>query len=549
MHLRALSLLLTASGLVTLPLAGCGGDTSMTDAGPRDASAAGCGVNNGGCSTTPMVTCSTDADGDAVCGPCPTGYSGDGRVCTSSMPVNECALGTDNCAPQATCTDTAAAFTCACSAGYMGDGVSCTRIGCTDATDCDDGVSCTNDTCGDSGNCIHTPVPALCPVGSSCNLATGCMAGRICGSQDDCVDTDPCTRNETCNPVSATCTFTVLDNDMDGEPPLVCGGTDCNDADEDVGARVPEYCGNLVDDDCNGVVDTDATVDTDVALRNDESNCGSCGNQCDGDETCYQGACVACGGGVGAACCSTYCSAANACTGGSCGPGTDCAITGGAAACAACGALGARCCNGTSCAAGGVCSSGTCTACGGVGQPCCGGGSCGAGNTCSSGSCVLCGGIGQTCCGGSACNAGATCGGSGSCLACGGSGESCCAGAAACDGGLVCSGNACQPCGGVGEACCAGANCDGGAVCDPFGGGVCRPCGGDGQYCCDGESCGSAFECSPFDRTIACHTPTCGGLGEACCFPGGAPDIDIYGGSTNRCIGAAFCAAGICESW
>jgi hypothetical protein len=297
MHLRALSLLLTASGLVTLPLAGCGGDTSMTDAGPRDASAAGCGVNNGGCSTTPMVTCSTDADGDAVCGPCPTGYSGDGRVCTSSMPVNECALGTDNCAPQATCTDTAAAFTCACSAGYMGDGVSCTRIGCTDATDCDDGVSCTNDTCGDSGNCIHTPVPALCPVGSSCNLATGCMAGRICGSQDDCVDTDPCTRNETCNPVSATCTFTVLDNDMDGEPPLVCGGTDCNDADEDVGARVPEYCGNLVDDDCNGVVDTDATVDTDVALRNDESNCGSCGNQCDGDETCYQGACVACGGG------------------------------------------------------------------------------------------------------------------------------------------------------------------------------------------------------------------------------------------------------------
>jgi hypothetical protein len=215
----------------------------------------------------------------------------------------------------------------------MGDGVSCTREGCTDAADCDDGVSCTNDTCGDSGNCIHTPVPALCPVGSSCNLATGCMAGRVCGSPADCMDSDPCTRNETCNPVSATCTFTILDNDMDGEPPLVCGGTDCNDADDDVGARVPEVCGNLVDDDCNGVTDTDATVNTDTSLRNDESNCGACGHECGSNETCYQGTCVGCGGAVGAACCDTFCSAANACAGGSCNAGMDCAITGGAAAC------------------------------------------------------------------------------------------------------------------------------------------------------------------------------------------------------------------------
>ena len=40
---------------------------------------------------------------------------------------DECALNTDNCHADATCTNTVIGFTCDCNAGYTGDGVtSCT---------------------------------------------------------------------------------------------------------------------------------------------------------------------------------------------------------------------------------------------------------------------------------------------------------------------------------------------------------------------------------------------------------------------------------------
>ena len=40
---------------------------------------------------------------------------------------DECAAMTDNCAPNATCTNTASSFTCTCNEGYTGDG-SCTGM-------------------------------------------------------------------------------------------------------------------------------------------------------------------------------------------------------------------------------------------------------------------------------------------------------------------------------------------------------------------------------------------------------------------------------------
>ena len=39
--------------------------------------------------------------------------------------IDECSNGTDNCHEQATCTNTAGNFTCACNAGYTGDGTNC----------------------------------------------------------------------------------------------------------------------------------------------------------------------------------------------------------------------------------------------------------------------------------------------------------------------------------------------------------------------------------------------------------------------------------------
>jgi len=39
--------------------------------------------------------------------------------------INECTLGTHNCHPQATCTNTIGSYTCACDIGYFGDGFTC----------------------------------------------------------------------------------------------------------------------------------------------------------------------------------------------------------------------------------------------------------------------------------------------------------------------------------------------------------------------------------------------------------------------------------------
>ncbi len=47
----------------------------------------------------------------------------------------------------------------------------------------------------------------------------------------------------------------LLDQDDDGERPVVVGGTDCDDHDLHVGAFAPEVCGNGVDEDCNGLAD------------------------------------------------------------------------------------------------------------------------------------------------------------------------------------------------------------------------------------------------------------------------------------------------------
>ena len=43
---------------------------------------------------------------------------------TMHTDVDECALGTDNCHVDATCSNTEGSFACACNSGYTGDGTS-----------------------------------------------------------------------------------------------------------------------------------------------------------------------------------------------------------------------------------------------------------------------------------------------------------------------------------------------------------------------------------------------------------------------------------------
>jgi hypothetical protein len=66
------------------------------------------------------ATCTNTAGGFTCT--CPAGFGGDGRTCSD---LNECALGTDTCDAAATCTNTTGSYTCACPAGLVGDGRSC----------------------------------------------------------------------------------------------------------------------------------------------------------------------------------------------------------------------------------------------------------------------------------------------------------------------------------------------------------------------------------------------------------------------------------------
>ncbi len=156
---------------------------------------------------------------------------------------------------------------------------------CTNAADCADTINCTTDTCVvATGVCRHVPTPALCGIGESCDPINDCVAGAACAIDADCADTNACTVNERCDPAARVCTFQTLDGDGDGDPPRVCGGTDCDDSSATVYLGAPELCNNI-DDNC------DSIVDEGFDFMNDSTHCGSCNTICDTGLTCSAGSC------------------------------------------------------------------------------------------------------------------------------------------------------------------------------------------------------------------------------------------------------------------
>lgn len=111
--------------------------------------------------------------------------------------MSECAIGTvivdgfsyayNNCSPNAFCSETSGqpGFTCTCSPGYSGNGVSC-----SDINEC-----MTNPTRCGMGACVNS-------IGSfSCNCDPGYYFNGVTCSQDACV-----TNIDDCNSANATCT-------------------------------------------------------------------------------------------------------------------------------------------------------------------------------------------------------------------------------------------------------------------------------------------------------------------------------------------------------
>ncbi len=202
-----------------------GGGSSSTAGGGADADAGmsstagdggmpvdACEGANGGCD--PLVSCS-DVDGVAVCGACPSGYTGDGE--SGCVDLDECATANGGCDALTACTNTDGGRTCgACPSGYTGDGES----GCVDIDEC----ATANGGCDALTACTNTDggrTCGACPSGYSGDGDSGCV------DIDECVEgTDSCGANETCGNTpggfDCTCAPGFQDNDTDGTCEIAC---------------------------------------------------------------------------------------------------------------------------------------------------------------------------------------------------------------------------------------------------------------------------------------------------------------------------------------
>ncbi|KAI8511658.1 complement activation, classical pathway [Branchiostoma belcheri] len=147
----------------------------------------------------------TNTPGSFTC-TCKAGYSGDGVTCTDD---DECADGTHNCNPDATCTNTPGSFNCACNPGYTGDGVFCFSV---------------NDQCA-SGT--HNCSPYAFCVSTSGSVTCTCYPGYS-GDGVTCTDNDECADGSHNCDIDATCTNTPGSFTCACNPGYIGDGVICN---------------------------------------------------------------------------------------------------------------------------------------------------------------------------------------------------------------------------------------------------------------------------------------------------------------------------------
>ncbi|MEM6730163.1 MAG: YHYH protein [Myxococcota bacterium] len=124
---------------------------------------------------------------------CDAGFSG--NPCTN---INECAEGADNCSMNATCTDNAGSFSCACNPPFSGDGIMCTNP--CDPTPCLNGASCASN----AGAAVCSCLPGY--------------DGPVCGLNVDDCSPNPCRNSGTC--IDGVDSYTCM-------CPLGFSGTNC----------------------------------------------------------------------------------------------------------------------------------------------------------------------------------------------------------------------------------------------------------------------------------------------------------------------------------
>ncbi|AUX34870.1 MULTISPECIES: FG-GAP-like repeat-containing protein [Sorangium] len=214
--------------------------------------------------------------------PCCDGLTCQSGTCTD---VNECALSTDNCDANAACTNTTGSFTCACNAGYEGDGVTCTNID-----------ECAESPCQNGGTCVDGIDSATCEclpgfTGASCETDIDECAESPCQNGGTCVDGINRTTCE-CLPgfTGANC---ETDIDECAESPCQNGGTCTDGIDRYTCECLPTYEGTRCEAcegslaDCNGLTSDGCEVN----LQSDASHCNACNLACAAGEICSNGGC------------------------------------------------------------------------------------------------------------------------------------------------------------------------------------------------------------------------------------------------------------------
>ena len=130
--------------------------------------------------------CTTDCKTESnICANIPNDF---GASCGDT---DECALGTDNCHADATCSNIPGDFTCLCQLGFAGNGVTCLDIDeCLSSNGgCDPLTQCTNT--------IGSRTCSACPAGYGGTGETGCynlnecdLGTHNCHADATCTDTE-----------------------------------------------------------------------------------------------------------------------------------------------------------------------------------------------------------------------------------------------------------------------------------------------------------------------------------------------------------------------
>lgn len=215
----------------------------------------------------------TAGDGCSATCQIETGWTCTGEPSTC-MDIDECTAATDDCATNATCTNTVGSFSCACNAGYTGDGHT-GGTGCTDIDEC----TMNTDDCDANATCTNTPGAWTC----------ACKTG-FTGNGQTCTDTDECTAGTDNCDANATCTNTSGSFTCQCMAGYSGSGTTCMPSCGDGILKMPEACddGNMASGDgCS----MNCSIETGYTCTGTPSSCAAtCGDgMMLGGETCDDG--------------------------------------------------------------------------------------------------------------------------------------------------------------------------------------------------------------------------------------------------------------------